>query len=83
MLFPQGRVFHPQAFAFLGEGRGMRAGYSGRIFPWGSEATVVPARAACRGAMLGGACERLQLEAGSRQAGSLTLLAPCVFLMLR
>lgn len=44
---------------------------------------VVPARAACRGAMLGGACERLQLEAGSRQAGSLTLLAPCVFLMLQ
>lgn len=81
-FLPQGSVFHPQAFAFLGKGRKMQAGYCGWIFPWGSEAMVMPARAACRGAMLGGACERLQLEAGSRQGGSVALLSPCVFLML-
>lgn len=38
---------------------------------------VVPARAA----VLQGACEGLHLGAGSRQAGSLALFAPCVFLM--
>lgn len=77
MLLPQGRIFLPQAFAFFGEERKMRAGYSGWIFPWGSEAIVMPARAA----VLQGACEGLHLGAGSRQGGSLALFAPCVFLM--
>lgn len=36
---------------------------------------VIPARAACRGPMLQGACERPQLEADSRQGGSPALFA--------
>lgn len=83
MLLPQGRIFLPQAFALFGEGRKMRAGYSGWIFPWGGEAMVVPTRAVCRGPMLRGAYERLQLEAYSGQGGNLALFAPCVFLMLQ